>query len=625
MSGQAFFQPINGSAFAHLGPAAATAMDPRAPLDETADADRQLLKCYGSDPAAVLGGKEVMGMLAEFAEEMRVKAQARPMLKALRYSNPSSSDPKAHDEAVLQRIGGGEGGKYAPKPGLPFQGLRWIGRRIEIVQAIMRQRQRQVLAFCEPAKLDSEPGWMLGPADQDAVLGDDHTQFLGWLQNFIQCGSRRFDPLSRRINKNEDFRTFLSKMVADSLLLDHAAIETVPLRGALGIDSFFMRDSATFYFATGEMSERQGIYAYQDLTMAQQVEFKHEELYVMQRNPMTDLEWSGYAYGELEAGLDTISTVLSAFAYTREALDNNAIPRGLLMISGSFDNEAWQRLEQAWQVKMRGAANAHGLPVMRSMGQQGDAKYIQTGAPVSEMAFAKWISLQVAILTSLYGMDPAEIGMESFSAEKSTLSGNDTGEKLASSKDKGLRPLLRDVASCISDNVLARFTTSPWVRFRFTGIRSQDEQKASEERVRMMTVDEVRAKHGMKPHPQAWIGALPADSGMQSAEFQRLNTVATVGEGRAAWGGLPEYPDEIVNSAPLNPSLQAVYNQALQGKAGDAQADTIGQDGKFSDQPDAPKPPPEDGLGGETLDRLRGLQPGREEEPEPSEEGPGAD
>lgn len=624
MNGPFFFQPINGgslSPFQHLGDAAATAYDPRAPLDETSDAERQLLSIYGRDPMGTLGGPEAFGLLMEFARDLRDKMERpRAIQKALDYQTPRANAPKAHDSSILSRLGGAQGGQYNPKPGIPFSGLRYLARRIEIVQAILRQRQRQLQAFCEPAKLDSEPGWMLGPANQDAELGDDHKEFLEWLQKFLLCGGRRFDPLGRRMGGRDDFKTFLTKLAGDSLTLDHAAIETVPLRGALGLDSFFLRDSGTFYFAADNLQET-GVYAYQDMPMGEQLSFGFDELAILQRNPQTELEWCGYGYGELEAGLDTISTVLSAFAYTREGLDNNAIPRGILLVSGNYDPIAWQQFQTAWQARVRGAANAHSLPVMRSQSQQGSVQYVQTGAPVSEMAFAKWISLQIAILTSLYGMDPTEIGMESFSAGgASSLSGSDTKERMAASRDKGLGPFLKHVSAAISDHILSRFTTTPWIRFRFTGLNAQDEATAEAERSRLATVDELRGKHGMKPHPLPWIGALPADQSMQAAEFQRFQSVATVGEGRAAWGGLPAYPDETLNSAPLNPSLQSVYNMALQAQAAENAPDPMEGMDPEAGLDDGPQPP-QDGIGAEVHGHLgRMAEPPQEDDQEPPQE-----
>jgi hypothetical protein len=46
---------------------------------------------------------------------------------------------------------------------------------------------------------------------------------------------------------------------------------------------------------------------------------------------------------------------------------------------------------------------------------------------------------------------------------------------------------------------------------------------------------------------------------------------------------------------------------ALQAAAQEAQADTIGEDGPFTDQPDV-KTPEEGSLGAETLARLKGMQ-----------------
>jgi hypothetical protein len=78
-----------------------------------------------------------------------------------------------------------------------------------------------------------------------------------------------------------------------------------------------------------------------------------------------------------------------------------------------------------------------------------------------------------------------------------------------------------------------------------------------------MTIDEVRALFDLPPHPRGkWFGELPADTGEQSAEFQRIQQGLTYGEMRV-YLGLPEYPSPMLAASPLNPSLGALYQQAL--------------------------------------------------------------
>lgn len=621
MSNSGFtFSPINGgSPFAHLGAAADTAYNPAAPADEQADAGRQVLKSHGENPSA-----DLMGMVGEWVKLQQAEQVAgRMVAKALTMNTPDSDDPKARITPLINSLHGGAAGMYIPKQGLPFVALKQLAKRIEVSQAIHRTVARKTMAFAEPTHKDDLPGWRLTAADPHAVLSEDHEAYLQWLTNFLVCGGREFDALERRRQGREGFSTWLRKLVPDSLSLDHCVTELVPLRGSRGLDSFYMRDSSTFYLAnrepdgTGQVTRN---YVVQEVNPGGIVEFTHEQATVFQRNPQTDLEWCGYGLSELESSIETISNFLQAIAYTREGIDNNAIPRGLLVLSGSYDQTQAQAFQAAWQAKIRGASNSFGLPMLFSRGQTAAAQFVQTGQPFSEMAFAKWISLQTAICCTIYGIDPTEIGMESFSEGKSSMSGDDTSERLAAARDKGFRPMMQDVSGHVTNDIIARF--APWVRHTFTGLVPGDEKFKASERARLSTINEARAALGMPRHPVDSIGALPADAGILSAEFQRYQAILTLDEARQAWGGLKPYPEPSVGMAPINPSMQAVYNSAMQpapdpsemppgGPEGEDGGDGMGEDGQ--EAPGALPAKPE-GFGADVSDRLHDLNGANEGE-----------
>jgi len=626
MSGSGFlFSPINGgSPFAHLGAAADVAYHPQAPQDEVEDAGREVVKAYGEPNA---NSADLMGMMDQWVQLQRAEQMAgRMVAKALTTSTPSSDDPMARTAPLLNSMGGGTGaGRYIPKQGLPFVALKQLGKRIEVTQAITRTITRKVMAFAEPSQNDDLPGWRLEAMDPKAVLGEDHIAYLHWLTQFLVCGGREFDALQRRKRGREGYSSFLRKLVPDSLNLDHGVVELVPLRGANGLDSFFMRDSSTFFLANTEVTPDAGkdpFFLVQEVNPGGIIEFTHEQAALFQRNPQTDLEWCGYGLSELESCIETISNFLQAMAYTREGIDNNAIPRGILVMSGAYDPAQSQAFQAAWQAKVRGAQNAFGLPVMFSRGQTAAANFIQTGAPFSEMAFAKWISLQSAIGCSIYGIDPAEIGMESFSDGKAGAlgGGEDTSERLAAAKDKGFRPLMQDISGFTTQDILSRF--APWIRMRFTGLNPGDEKFKASERARLSTINEARQALGMPKHPVDSIGALPADAGILAAEFSRYQTILTLDEARAAWGGLKPYPNAQVGMTPLNPSLQAAVQGALSpqpdpsetgpgGNEEGAEGDDPAQDGPEAPGADSAKP---EGFGADVSDRLHSLSGASSEE-----------
>ena len=175
--------------------------------------------------------------------------------------------------------------------------------------------------------------------------------------------------------------------------------------------------------------------------------------------------------------------------------------------------------------------------------------------------------------------------------------------------------------SIVGDDILARF--APWVRHKFTGLDPGDEKWKAQERHRLSTINEVREALGMKKHPVDSIGALPADPGILSAEYQRYSATLTLDEARQCWVGLPALPDSKLGMTLLNPSLQAAQQGALNpqpeggpgmgpdGPEGFGAGDDGGEGA--SEAPGGPSGPPQ-GFGGDVSDRLHALNGGGEDE-----------
>ncbi|MCK7579881.1 MAG: hypothetical protein MZV65_32090 [Chromatiales bacterium] len=119
------------------------------------------------------------------------------------------------------------------------------------------------------------------------------------------------------------------------------------------------------------------------------------------------------------------------------------------------------------------------------------------------MAFSKWMTFLVSIICAIYGMSPAEINFDSFTAgNTSALSGSDTAEKLAASRDSGLRPLMAYLENLISDFLIADFSEK--YLFRWTGLDAEDENKRHEMRKLCLTLNEARAQENLPPLEGRW-------------------------------------------------------------------------------------------------------------------------
>jgi len=117
-----------------------------------------------------------------------------------------------------------------------------------------------------------------------------------------------------------------------------------------------------------------------------------------------------------------------------------------------------------------------------------------------------------SIICAIYGMSPSEINFDSFSGGNSSpLSGSDTSEKLAASKDSGLRPLLATYENTLTDFIVAEFSDN--FCFRFTGLDPEDRQVKNEMRKLVSTVNEIRAEEG-KQKLEGPLGDAPVNSSL---------------------------------------------------------------------------------------------------------------
>lgn len=593
--------PNLGSPFAHLGPEADVAYNPSAPAAEVDDATARLAKIYAPAMSAVDPG--LMGMLSQFAAMQRSERHAEDLVaKALRVASGEIMEDERQGKAVTTAWGSDFGKgyfKWLPKMGCQLPVLRAFARRLEVHQAILRTRMRQIDRFSRPSRAVDQMGWRVVMTEEGQEAGEDLRKDISWVTRCIECGGREFDPVERRRLKRQGATQFFRHLTRDGLELDLGATELIGLEGARGLDAWYVRPSETFALANPALSGSEpgilpgdSVYAFQILNGRTETAFSHRELALFIRNASTYAEENGYGYGEFEQTLETINNVLHAITYTKQGLNENAVPRGLLLAFGNFDHRTQQAMQAAWQAKIRGVQNQFGMPILFSRGQQGALQYLNTGQPFDEMAFAKWISFNFTIAGAIYGVSPEEVGFEGFTADgKSSLSGDDTVEKLAAAKDKGLYPLLKDMSGFVSDELVYRMNRA--LRLEFTGLDGLGSEERWKEKIKHMTINEVRAIFDLEPHPLGWFGDLPADTGEQSAEFQRMQQTLTFGEARKVWGGLPEYPSPMVAITPINPSLGAVTMQSLMvppdAAAGpeDGMADPEAQDPEAQAQADA--------------------------------------
>lgn len=497
------------------------AFDPRAPADERRDAQQELQKAHMPLASDLIPSAELQPVFDyirdQFAEADLAKSLRKPNVipfpsEAVKHRRPGMQSVTL-DEIQVRAMG-----EWYDKPSVfGFDSMRQMVDQTPILSAIILTRLRQVSRFCRANDSgDDTPGFHITTRERGAEIGADQKKSIKLLEGFFANCGWEDNPRRRRRLKRDDFSSFMAKSVRDSLIMDSCAIETEFKRDrTLGIDGIYAVDGSTIRLCAEEGYEGDDeIFALQVVQSRIRAAYTYDDLIYVPRNPRADVLVGGYGFSETELLIRTVTGFLNAFTYNTSYFDKNSIPKGMLHLTGNYDTQDIAAFKRMWNGMVRGINNAWALPVMVSKDQESKAAFENFGAEQNEIMFAKWMTFLTSIACAIYSIAPDEINFESFSAGTSSLSGNDTTEKLASSKDKGLRPLLAYFENLLTDYVVSDFSAD--YVLRYTGLDDEDPQ-VKWERVKLTsTANELRAEDGREARPEKWADA-PLNPALMSA------------------------------------------------------------------------------------------------------------
>ena len=492
-----------------------------APQDERYDANAELSKAHRPLADQLIPSENIMPVIDFITDQYAEAAMRKSNIIQFpdRARQPNKRGPQSVMLDNLQIFAHGD---YWEKPSpLGFDGLRQMVEQTPILNSIILTRIRQISRFCAPQE-DDGPGFVIRHVDRAHELSKEEEQSTQLLSRFMTNCGWEFNPRARRRLKRDNFSQFMSKFVRDSLTMDSAPIETEMKKNRnLGVDGFYAIDGASIRLCSEEGYKGDDeIFALQVIQGRIVSAYNYDQLIYEPRNPRTDVRLAGYGLGETELLIRVVTGFLNAMTLNIKGFDENSIPRGMLTLFGDYGANDLAAFKRMWNAMVRGVNNAWTLPVLAAKDKESGAAFTSFNNEFNEMYFSKWMTFLTSIACAIYGMDPTEINFESFSASKSALSGDDTGERLAASMDKGLRPFMAYTESLISDFVISSFSNN--FVFRWTGLDEEDAEKRHELKKMTCTVDEVRAEEGREP-----LGGLLGD-------------------------------------APLNPSLMGLYQQENQ-------------------------------------------------------------
>lgn len=521
------------------------AHNPAAPADERQDA--MTIAQKAAMPSSVADMMPVVDYIRRQAEEQEfAKALSKPNIipfpsRAIQNREPGMQSVFLDDRRVQTF------GDYYELPGnFNFDMMRVMVDQTPILASVIMTRQRQIRRFCRVQETGQGPGFKIALKDQSQKMGDQETESVRLLESFFTNCGWETNPRQRARLRRDNFSNFMAKAVRDSLVLDSMPIETEWKRDRkLGMDGFYAVDGATIRLCTEEGYRGEDeVFALQVVQGNIRAAYTFDDLIYVPRNPRSDVIVGGYGFSETELLVKVVTGLLNAMTYNLKYFDSNAIPKGLLHLSGDYAQEDINAFKRYWNAMVKGINNAWSLPVMVSKNQESKASFENFGMDVNEIMFSKWMTFLTSIICAIYGIAPDEINFESFTAGTSSLSGSDTEEKLINSKDKGLRPLLAYFEDLFSDYIVSEWGDK--YVFRWTGLDEKPAEQAWIEEQALSTFNEARKSRGMDEIKDDWADA-PLNQvmmgvymqGQQSAGEDYGNPDAPGGFG----GGQPGQPE----------------------------------------------------------------------------------
>lgn len=476
------------------------AFDLGAPPDERRDANTQMHKAYAPTlRSELIPAEDLQPVFDHILRDI----EDQQMAKATRTLIPFPGKTKKGRGMTSVEIDDFQvqiNGDWMEKPGaIDHSMLRAMVDQTPILNAVIMTRCRQVQRFCQVPEDGRGPGFVVRHKDKNHKPNEQEQDSINLLQDFfVNCGWE-FDPRRRKQLKRDTFPQFMHKLVRDSLTLDAASIETEMKKDRkLGIDGMYAVDGGTIKLCTENGYEGDDeIYAVQLVNGAVRTLYSYDDLIYEPRNPRSDIMAAGYGLAETELLIKVVTGYLNAMTHNTKYFDSNAIPRGLLHLSGNYTQADLDSFKRMWNAMVKGVNNTWALPVMVSKDQESQASFEKFNVDVDEMMFSKWMTFLTSIICALYGMSPDEINFESFTTGASSLSGSDTEEKIEHSKDKGLRPLLSHFQQLLSDYVVRDFSDK--YVFRFTGLDEDSNDRRWESIKLSSTWNELRAANGQDP------------------------------------------------------------------------------------------------------------------------------
>lgn len=374
---------------------------------------------------------------------------------------------------------------------------------------------------------------------------DDRLNLSGFLYqqvaNAIKYG--RFATEIIRVTQPDGELTFQAFRPVDAATICPAVPKENSHGDAVRHRALFLLEQMAGHELQPEREQKRDYAWYQVINDQATQAFTHEEMYVHQIYPTTDVELMGYPMTPLDACIAAVTTHMNITTHNKLYFQNGRAARGMVVFqSDDVDQAVLDGVRQHFQATANSVSASFRVPII-AVGANDKVMWQPIEAQGGRDMEFQYLSDSNArsILTS-FMMSPEELpGMTHLSrgTNSQSLSESNNQYQLIAARDTGLRPLIGHFQTFMNDKIFPLIdpTLAKLCVLKFYGLDSDSAEKESTRLQEDMplhgTYDEMLERVEKDPIGKEWGGEFPFNPQYQQILFQHF----TVGQIKAHFFG----------------------------------------------------------------------------------------
>lgn len=214
--------------------------------------------------------------------------------------------------------------------------------------------------------------------------------------------------LKKPNSNNENWRTFIDKVLEDILAVDSGVIEkTRDNKGRIielfAVDGTSIKPLYDKYGIVGDIAYQQFIPNKKEAV----AEWNNDDMIYLMWNPQSGIDMFGLGCSPVEAGIACGTAFLLGEAYNMKWFSGNTIPQMIINMGKDVQPAQVDAFRTFLLAEMQGLEGAH-TPIVGSFGE--DFKTVELLKNPQEMAWQDYLKWQMQWKVALYRMSPQDIG-----------------------------------------------------------------------------------------------------------------------------------------------------------------------------------------------------------------------